>query len=529
MIRVTSIIFLWGIIVCTTHQNNAGEKAFSPPSPGGSFVSTAYSKEPEKWDYYNFDQLEERYNLQQEFCLNPEKTDPSNEKRKKKRRLSFEQVKETLKHVFLPLFNEKQHTLQSDPNHPPLSCFKKKLTQFDIIQDIVNLRLFKTNPNQVVATFFASQPFQNKVSFFNQQNYYPVWKTQENPRVSPIVKISNQTITDWFILGDRHGDSVSIDRLLSHLREKNLISNEGILSPEVGIIFTGDYIDRGHDSLGTIHRIITLKKLNPNNMFVLRGNHEEGECGNGLQEELSYFNRKESTNIMKKLHHWYITGFAHLPEMFFLHVPNRSKKTKEYINIIHGGIDSAILEPTIYQNNIKKIKKLLQNPLQKATILRYPYGVKRSTLWGDFSVDENIESVHLGDARKISIGKKDAVLYLAALYKKKAYGVSTIIRAHQQSPAKLFNQTDKIPGIATRFLKNNGQKNSIKGYLINTLNVAPKTAYAFAPQYKNKYQLKYDTILHLKLDWGKGKWSDNRIHFDAKSGIVTPEELLQFN
>ncbi len=434
-------------------------------------------------------------------------------------------LKEAYKNYIKPEFIP-HYTLSVDPQHPLLTCFKKRLSSQDISNDIANLRLFNTNENIIKQKVSFFEPF-NRFSFFDSTQEYPVWKTKEDPRITPVQKIINKTITDWYICGDRHGDGISIDVMLNYLRNEKLINENGVLAPHVGIIFLGDYIDRGKDSVGVVHRIVQLKAVNPDNIFALRGNHEEGECGNGLQENLIVFGK----TLMETLHHWYITAFCNLPQAFFLLVPDKNKnpKLQKFINFVHGGIDSKQLQEELFKENTAKLEAFLSNHSARYEQLIYPHKTKRSTLWADFSINEKEESANLGANRGLSIGRQDTLSYFLRLQKPQSHSVSKMVRGHQQYPEEKFSDTTRIPGVGTYFIKNESlNPHSTESFFVSTLNVAPRTALATAPQYKGKYQLKYDTWMHLHCDWKKGKCSENFLHFDGKTGKLIPADQLVF-
>ncbi len=67
-----------------------------------------------------------------------------------------------------------------------------------------------------------------------------------------------------YAIGDIHGEVTLLRRLLAQLplRDKD------------SLVFLGDYVDRGEDSLATIFALRELKRRHPATIF-LRGNHED--------------------------------------------------------------------------------------------------------------------------------------------------------------------------------------------------------------------------------------------------------------
>jgi 3',5'-cyclic AMP phosphodiesterase CpdA len=71
------------------------------------------------------------------------------------------------------------------------------------------------------------------------------------------------------IISDLHGDSKSLFGILSEINYKQFLSNE--LNK---LVFLGDYIDRGGDSLSIVYSICYLKSIYPDSVILMRGNHE---------------------------------------------------------------------------------------------------------------------------------------------------------------------------------------------------------------------------------------------------------------
>lgn len=76
---------------------------------------------------------------------------------------------------------------------------------------------------------------------------------------------------DYVFVGDIHSDDISLQRGLA-------ISNfyDRVIKDNVCIIFTGDYVDRGHAHLRVMERLMILKYIFPSNIMLLRGNHDGG-------------------------------------------------------------------------------------------------------------------------------------------------------------------------------------------------------------------------------------------------------------
>lgn len=80
---------------------------------------------------------------------------------------------------------------------------------------------------------------------------------------------SDSHSSDWFVVGDLHGDFQSLCRILHKIYLRPEIDPNNIR-----IIFLGDYIDRGARPLQVIKLLLLLKTTWPENFWLLKGNHE---------------------------------------------------------------------------------------------------------------------------------------------------------------------------------------------------------------------------------------------------------------
>lgn len=151
---------------------------------------------------------------------------------------------------------------------------------------------------------------------------------------------------DVTIVGDLHGQMVNLVRALS----------AGQLNPTSKFVFLGDYVDRGQNSLEVIVLLYALKILYPNNICLLRGNHEAQ-----LPSEPDGFYceccKKANTSIYEE----FIKSFDYLP---LAAIVNKS------IFCVHGGISPHL--DSVQQ--IREIRRPIGVPLR---------GLITDLLWSD--------------------------------------------------------------------------------------------------------------------------------------------------
>jgi serine/threonine-protein phosphatase PP1 catalytic subunit len=71
------------------------------------------------------------------------------------------------------------------------------------------------------------------------------------------------------LIGDIHGDLQSLLWVLKDIDFERKLTN-----PKNKLIFLGDYVDRGSNSIGVLYTVCYLKQKFPNSVILMRGNHE---------------------------------------------------------------------------------------------------------------------------------------------------------------------------------------------------------------------------------------------------------------
>src|SRR2546421_9656317 len=89
------------------------------------------------------------------------------------------------------------------------------------------------------------------------------------------------------VIGDVHGKLALLNRL---------IQETGYQAGEDRLIFIGDLVDRGEDSRGVVERAIELQRESPDQVMIIKGNHEAmmeaalGQPPDAQQAELWFYN-----------------------------------------------------------------------------------------------------------------------------------------------------------------------------------------------------------------------------------------------
>jgi len=154
------------------------------------------------------------------------------------------------------------------------------------------------------------------------------------------------------IVGDLHGD---LESLIHILKETNVLhkvnqNNEAVL------IFLGDYGDRGSYSAEVYHVVLRFKLLFPQQVILMRGNHEGPEDLMASPHDLpmqfhARFGEKWS-DAYSKIHE------------LFKHLYNAVLVEKRYL-MIHGGLppQAKTIEDLAYAHNKHPKQRLLEDML----------------------------------------------------------------------------------------------------------------------------------------------------------------------
>ncbi|TID16674.1 hypothetical protein CANINC_004126 [Pichia inconspicua] len=151
------------------------------------------------------------------------------------------------------------------------------------------------------------------------------------------------------IVGDIHGQFFDLLRIFKLCG----------FPPSSNYLFTGDYVDRGKQSLETMVLLLCLKIKYPENFFLLRGNHETAEITKiyGFYDEC----KRRCSNNGVKIWKYFVDVFNTLPV---------AATIADKIFCVHGGLSPDLTN----LNQIKQIQRPTDIPDE---------GLLADLLWSD--------------------------------------------------------------------------------------------------------------------------------------------------
>ena len=162
--------------------------------------------------------------------------------------------------------------------------------------------------------------------------------------------------------GDIHGDIHSLINELDALAVAGYFVGDTfeLVDKNNYMIFLGDYVDRGHYGSEVMYTLFRLKLANPENVIMVRGNHEEESISNvyGFAHELidTFGPSQNGYNKIYRLYNF-------LPVALYVGSGN------DYVQCCHGGLEYGYKPEELLRNN--KIFQSLENKLYRADFIDY--------------------------------------------------------------------------------------------------------------------------------------------------------------
>lgn len=111
-------------------------------------------------------------------------------------------------------------------------------------------------------------------------------------------KVKIPTKTKLIVIGDVHGEIDPLKNTIVHWYDQGYIRKTGHLNKNIMVISTGDLVDYNMNSFDILYAMLKLRKLNPNHVILLRGNHEGEWWVSGKQTLYDELHKKGILEIL---------------------------------------------------------------------------------------------------------------------------------------------------------------------------------------------------------------------------------------
>lgn len=306
------------------------------------------------------------------------------------------------------------------------------------------------------STFMQQQPLNDSTKWLSLSECPDAISrfSQPDPLFQPFVQKALCPFGSKIIFkGDIHGDIHSLIQFIEQLAAENfmdLLDPFKIQDPSLYLVFLGDYVDKGIHGAEVLYTLLRLKMANPDQVFLIRGNHENIFCNqqDGFAQELFYKftgrTRNESVSkLLEKIDHIY----RFMPACLFLGITDADQYT-HYLQCCHGGMEIGHNPKTLLESDasfelltILARKQACQDPCLKPfegifsdiNLIQTRKFSDIGYMWSDFS-DNAITASSDRGPRIFSYGSS-LTDYLLEKAGGPHHRICAIMRAHQHSPS----------------------------------------------------------------------------------------------
>lgn len=308
------------------------------------------------------------------------------------------------------------------------------------------------------------------------------------------------------IHGDVHGDIHSLIKFIETFADKGFLDKDNpfkIKNKNFNILFLGDYVDRGWYGSEVIYAVLRLKNENPDNVFMVRGNHEDIKLNKkyGFSKEID--KKFSSDSLLLKIKQLYNL----IPLAIYLGAGKESKYN--IIQCCHGGIEIGFDPRTLLETKSLHAGIKISNLMQKdgfnhaccpevSSFEKYFHNNAcinsgNGFMWSDFIVDpKKIIALSARDGYRGTMFEYGQLItkQLLKAWSGNSYQLRSIFRAHQHGCNDMRNRIlniDKLShpddtGVGKLWIQNSIHQ-SIANLLDNvpviTFSVAPNTGYGW--------------------------------------------------
>lgn len=282
--------------------------------------------------------------------------------------------------------------------------------------------------------------------------------------------------------GDFHGDKLSMGKYIKALQMLGYMNGFTIKDPsKFYLVFLGDYVDRGIYGAEVLYTLMHLKIANPNNVIILRGNHEaftQNKTDGFLNEMTTKYSLQEWHNIVRI--------YDLLPTALYL---GSGTNIKNYLLCVHGGLEPRFDSKNLLTSN----KPLAYDWLKFSPENKFPKDYDIGFMWNDFNVNPK-EPNYLSDRGEglYKFGKAYTEKFLHDNSNSGAsYFLKGVFRAHQHGDRNMINSIFQGNGVSKLWLDRSVASKKLWDNIVAAFLVAPDTPYG------RDYNYDYDAFAIL--------------------------------
>jgi hypothetical protein len=256
--------------------------------------------------------------------------------------------------------------------------------------------------------------------------FLPLNKNKYNGKIE---KIDLEKGSKLILKADLHGDYFSLIEMLRALQKQGYLDENFNVKKEykekIIIAFLGDYIDRGENSFEIINLLAKLKINNPNEIILLKGNHEDLNISKYYindQEKHFYQNEQLCENLDK--------FFSSLPLAVLIGCKDENKKY-QYTCLSHGAFDPDIDINKVLQKRSSRavmyIKKDKKACLSKRLLNVLPKHLRNKDTKEIRHIIQALEN-YISEQSPFNLIKLKTFLKIQKIDKKKAKQILSILK-----------------------------------------------------------------------------------------------------
>jgi hypothetical protein len=202
----------------------------------------------------------------------------------------------------------------------------------------------------------GSNPVDKLAGLLNQQAQFIQFDPMLPYTQKVIVQQQNLNVV---ICGDIHARFETVEKIITTLIRQGKLNERLELAENTYFIGLGDYVDRGPDSLRVLGLLMTLAEKNPENVILIRGNHENAAISlthYGLYPQIKDLAKQEK-DLRNQLVANLYKAYEYLPLAVYLGFAHDSASKTPVWQLAHAGVELRYDPTSLLNCDAELLKK----------------------------------------------------------------------------------------------------------------------------------------------------------------------------